>query len=285
MRAWMTAAIASARRVADWPELWLPGALGWVVSVGWIPLLLAVARLPTDAELTFLGARFVTSGAWPWNAVLAGVGLGIVVLVGFAVVAAANATLSAMIDGDAAIVARARRLFTSALVAAAPTVVLLVLLVAVGASIAPGAFNAPEGGGAVLRMLQELAPLLAALTAAVVLGAALAAVIGRGSGPLRGTPRLLVRLGGAGWAQAVIGIGIQVVFLVLSALLLGVLWAPIGLELGGGRIGVATVLLLVGFVAIWLCLVLAGGALHAWSATTWSRLLATGARPNDRWRT
>jgi hypothetical protein len=38
-------------------------------------------------------------------------------------------------------------------------------------------------------------------------------------------------------------------------------------------------------VAIWLCLVLAGGALHAWSATTWSRLLATGARPNDRWRT
>jgi hypothetical protein len=285
MRAWMTAAFASARSVADRPELWLPGALAWVVSVGWIPLLLAVARPPSDAELTFLGARFVTSGAWPWNAVLAGVGLGIVILVGFAVVAAANATLIAMLDGRPATVAAGRRLFVTALVAAVPTMALLVPLVAVGASIAPRAFNAPEGGGAVLRLLQELAPLLAALTVAVVLGAALAAVVGRGSASLRGAPRLLVRLGAAGWAQVAISIGIQVVFLVLSALLLGVLWAPIGSELDSGRIGVATALLLVGFVAIWLCLVLAGGALHAWSATTWSRLLATGARSIDSGRT
>ena len=285
MRAWMTAAIQSARGVADRPELWLPGALAWVVSVGWIPLVLAVARLPTDAELTFLGARFVTSGAWPWNAVLAGVGLGLVILVGFAVVAAANATLMAMLDGRRATIAAARRLFVTALIGAVPTVVLLVLLGAVGASIAPGAFNAPEGGGAVLRMLQQLAPLLAVLTVAIVLGAALAAVIGRGSASLRGAPQLLLRLGRAGWAQVAIGIGIQVIFLVLSALLLRVLWAPIGSELERGRIVVATGLLLVGFVAIWLCLVLAGGALHAWSATTWSRLLATGSRSIDSGRT
>ena len=43
-------------------------------------------------------------------------------------------------------------------------------------------------------------------------------------------------------------------------------------------------LLLVGFVAIWLCLVLAGGALHAWSAATWSRLLA-GPPPMPQQRT
>jgi hypothetical protein len=278
MRAWLSAALASARGVGDRPELWLPGALAWVVSVGWIPLVLTVARLPTDAELTFLGARFVSSGAWPWNAVLAGVGLGIVILVAFAVVAAANASLIAMLDRRPATVAAARRLFATAVVAALPTIVLLVLLVAVGASIAPGAFNAPEGGDAVVRLLQGLAPLLAALTVAIVFGAALAAVIGRGSRSLRQAPGLVVRLGAAGWAQVVIGIGVQVAFLVLSWLLLGVLWAPIGSELERGRIGVATVLLLVGFVAIWLCLLLGGGALHAWSATTWSRLLAPGRR-------
>jgi hypothetical protein len=285
MRAWMTAAFASARGVADRPELWLPGALAWVVSIGWLPLVLAVARLPTDAELTFLGARFVTSGAWPWNAVLAGVGLGILILAGFAIVAVANATLIALVERRPTRVAMARRLFVTALVAAVPTVALLALMVAMGASIAQGAFNAPEAGAAVLRILRQLAPLLAAVAVAVVLGAALAAVVGRGSASLREAPRLVVRMGGAGWAQVAIGIGIQVVFLVLSALLLRVLWAPIGSELEGGQIGVATGLLLVGFVAIWLCLVLAGGALHAWSATTWSRLLATGARSNDRGRT
>ena len=284
MRVWMTAAIASARGVADRPELWLPGALAWLVSVGWIPLVLAVGRLPTDAELTFLGARFVTSGAWPWNAVLAGAGLGVVIILGFAVVAAANASLIAMLDGRAAAVAVARRLFVTAVLAAVPAVVLLVLLVAVGASMAPGAFNAPEGGGAVLRILRQLAPLVVAVTVAAVVGAALAALIGRGSGSLREAPQSFVRVGAAGWAQAGIGIAIQVVFLALSALLLGVLWAPIGSELGRGQIGVATGLLLVGFVAIWLCLVLAGGALHAWSAITWSRLLGTGARSNDRLR-
>ena len=70
----------------------------------------------------------------------------------------------------------------------------------------------------------------------------------------------------------------QLVFLGFCALLLGVLWAPIGAQLAvGGGFDIATGLLLLGFVAIWLCLVFAGGALHAWSAATWSRLLATDA--------
>ena len=40
MRPWLTAAAESARIVADRPDLWLAGALAWVTSVGWIPLLL-----------------------------------------------------------------------------------------------------------------------------------------------------------------------------------------------------------------------------------------------------
>jgi len=87
-----------------------------------------------------------------------------------------------------------------------------------------------------------------------------------------------VTLAAAPAIHAILAFLAQLVFLGFGALLLGVLWVPIGARLaGGGEIDIAIGLLLVGFVAVWLCLVLAGGALHAWSAATWSRLLATDA--------
>jgi hypothetical protein len=283
MRPWLTAAGESARIVAERPDLWLAGALAWVTSVGWIPFVVAVARPPSDAELTFLGARFVTSGAWPMNAVAVGALLVAVVIAAFAVVATANAVLIALLSRRRATVESVRRLFTTALAASVPTAVLLVLLLVVAASIAPGSFNAPDGGGAVPRLLLRLAPILLALGAAIVVGAAFAATAGRGRG-LGDGPRALLQLRRAGWTQVVIGTSLGVAFLGLAALLLGVLWAPIRVRLESGRIGIDVALLLVGFVAIWLCLVLAGGALHAWSATTWSRLLATGSRSFDSGR-
>jgi hypothetical protein len=57
-----------------------------------------------------------------------------------------------------------------------------------------------------------------------------------------------------------------------------VLWAPIGVRLEGEGIGLAAMLLLVGFVAIWLCLVLGGGALHAWGSAAWTRILGAAGR-------
>jgi len=280
MRRWLSVASASARLVSEWPALWLPGALAWVVSVGWIPLLVAVARPPSQAELTFLGARIVTSGAWPWNAVVIVVLAATVVLAAFAVVASANAVLIGLVEERSASGTDALRLLRVALAAAVPGAIVLVLLLAVAASVAPGAFNAPEaeGGGPVLSMVVSLAPIVIGLAAAVVLGAAFAAVASR-TGGLRTARPGLARLGAAGGAQVLWGTAIHVAFLLLAGLLLGVLWAPIGAQLAaGGDIDLATGLLLVGFVAIWLCLVLVGGALHAWSAATWSRLLATGPR-------
>ena len=280
MRRWLSVASASARLVSEWPALWLPGALAWVVSVGWIPLLVAVARPPSEAELTFLGARIVTSGAWPWNAVVIVVLAATVVLAAFAVVASANAVLIGLVEERSASGTDALRLLRVALAAAVPGAIVLVLLLAVAASVAPGAFNAPEaeGGGPVLSMVVSLAPIVIGLAAAVVLGAAFAAVASR-TGGLRTARPGLARLGAAGGAQVLWGTAIHVAFLLLAGLLLGVLWAPIGAQLAaGGNIDLATGLLLVGFVAIWLCLVLVGGALHAWSATTWSRLLAAGPR-------
>ena len=285
MRRWLEAATASAQFVSERPALWLPGALAWVASVGWIPLLVAVARPPSDAELTFLGARIVTSGAWPWNAALIGVLATTVVVVAFAVVAVANAAILDLVDGRSPKAETAGRLLGITLIAALPGTIIFVVLLAVAASVAPGAFNAPEDrGGPVLRTIIGVAPLIVGLAIAIVLGAAFAAVAAR-TGGMRSAGRRLALVGGAGWAQVVLGTLIHAAFLLLAALLLGVLWAPIGVELGvSGGIDIATALLLVGFVAIWLCLVLAGGALHAWSAATWSRLLA-GPPPMPQQRT
>jgi hypothetical protein len=275
MRRWLRAAAASTQLVSERPALWLPGSLAWVSSVGWIPLLVAVAHPPSDAELIFLGARIVTSGAWPWNAVLIGALATAVVVVAFAVVAVANAALLGLVEGRPPGLRAAGRLLGISLVAAVPGTIIFVGLLAVAASVAPGAFNAPEDrGGGVLGTIIGVAPVIVGLTIAVVLGAAFAAVAARTRG-IRGAGRRLALVGGAAWAQVVFSTLVHVAFLFLAALLLGVLWAPIGGELGiSGGIDIATALLLVGFVAIWLCLVLAGGALHAWSAATWSRLLA-----------
>ena len=285
MRRWRAAAVASFRLASERPELWLPGALAWIVSVGWIPFVVAVSRPPSVAELTFLGAGIVTSGAWPWNAILIGAGCVAVVVLAFIVSAGANAVLIALLGRRAASVGDLRRLLAVNLVAALPaalsTFVVLVALV----SVAPREFNAPDpAGGPVVQTMLRLAPYLALLILTAAAGAAVSAVAGRlaiggGSGltgALRSAPGLALRAEVA--AQALNAFLVQVGFLAFGTLLLSVLWAPIGAQLAaGGGIDVATGLLLVGFVAIWLCLVLAGGAVHAWSAATWSRLIATDA--------
>jgi hypothetical protein len=281
MAAWLAAASSSARLVSERPDLWLPGALAWIASVGWLPLVVAVARPPTVAELTFLGARIVTSGAWPWNAVGIAVVATVAVLAAFLVVAAANAALIATLGDRGASHAGVGRVLAIDLLAAVPAAVLVAALLVATATIATGIFNAPQDGsaGPVLRIGIRLAPILVGLAVAVVVGAAFAAVAARSEG-LRSGGRRLVRLGQAALVHVLAATAAGVGYLALGALLLSVLWAPIGAQLGvRGEFDLATGLLLVGFVAIWLCLVLAGGALHAWSATTWSRLLAAAPRP------
>ncbi|MEA2651966.1 MAG: hypothetical protein QOI85_1687, partial [Chloroflexota bacterium] len=140
MRRWRDAAAASMRLVSERPELWLPGALAWIASVGWIPFVVAVARPPSVAELTFLGARIVTSGAWPWNAVLIGSSVVALALVAFGVTAAANAVLIALLARRDPSVGDARRILAVNLVVAVPAALsALVVLVALS-TIAPREF-------------------------------------------------------------------------------------------------------------------------------------------------
>ncbi len=284
MRRWLSVASASARMVSERPALWLPGALAWVASVGWMPLLVAVARPPSQAELTFLGARIVTVGR---VAVERGGDRG-----------ARRDRRARRVRGggvrqrgadrpgrrSAAHRGRTRwRLLRIALAAAVPGAIVLVFLLAVGASVAPGAFNTPdtEGGGPVLSLVASLAPHLHRSCRRGRAGCRSrrrwrAATGGSADAPGAG----LARIGAAGWAQVALGDGDpRRASCFSSGCLLGVLWAPIGAQLAvGGDFDLATALLLVGFVAIWLCLVLAGGALHAWASASWSRLLAAGPR-------
>jgi len=270
--------------VADLPTLWLPGALAWTVVLGWMPLVVAVARPPTQAELTFLGAGIVTSGAWPANALLAGgVALG-VVLLAFGLVAAANATLTAILVGRSPTFRDTGRLLRIGIVASLPLAVAAGAFVVAAALIAPREFNDPQpaSGGPVVGTALRVAPIIGLVIAAAVAGSVTAAVAGwhamrrdlSAFGSLRAVPRSLVGLGLAAAAHVVATVAAHAAYLLLAGLLLSVLWAPIGAGLeSGAAIGFTAGVLLVGFVAIWLCLVLAGGALHAWSAMTWSRLL------------
>ena len=285
MRRWRDAARGSMRVVSERPDMWLPGALAWVSSIGWIPFVVAVVRPPTVAELTFLGAGIVSSGSWPWNAVIiGGAAVGLVILA-FALVATANAVLIGLIERRATSGGDIGRIFVVSLVAALPAALAVMVVSVAAVTIAQRAFNAPDpSGGPVMRMVTGLAPYLALLGLTIAAGAAFAAVAGRlavrrGNGvlrALRSAPAIAVRAASASHAMVVLAA--QLVFLCFSTLLLGVLWAPIGAQLtSGGGFDIVIGLLLVGFVAIWLCLVLAGGALHAWSAAAWSRLLAADA--------
>jgi hypothetical protein len=281
-RTWPSAAGASARLVSERPELWLPGGLAWLATVGWLPFVVAVVRPPTAAELTFLGARLVTAGAWPWNAVAIVAAVLLVVVVGATAAAAGNAVLIALVDRRPPSPADVPRLLTVTMVSGIPAAIAVVLLVIATAGVAMREFNAPDpAGGPVLGTMVAVAPFLVVLGAALAVGAVFSAiaarlVMGRGT-PIRSAVRqaagLAVRRAPA--AHALVSVLAQLLFVAFAAILLTVLWEPIGDALASrGGFDVPTGLLLVGFVAIWLCLVLAGGALHAWSAATWSRLIA-----------
>ena len=282
MRRWIAAAGGSLREVADRPLLWLPGALAWLTTVGWVPFVLAVVRPPTVAELTYLGSRFWTSGMWPWNAVLVAAGAVALAVVALSLASAANAVLLAAAAGRRASTRDAGSLLVLALLGAVP-VAFCALAIAVGViAVGPAEFNRPQAEtGPIVRTLARLAPLLVFSGLLAVVASTLAGIAGRGAiragDPAAGVaavPGVVRRAGSAGLvhaaAAAVVGLG----HLVLTGLLLAVLWAPIGAGLASGAgIDFAAGLLLVGFVAIWLCLVLAGGAVHAWASMTASALL------------
>ena len=269
--------------MADRPALWLPGALAWLCTIGWAPFVVAVVQPPSVVELTYLGSGFWTSGFWPLNALLVAAGLVAVAVLSLAAASAGNAMLVAAAEERAPAALDVGRLLGLALIGAIPVAICLLAIGIGTVAVGPAEFTRPEADpDPVVRIGIRLAPLLV-LTVLVAIGSStLAGLAGRGamraadaSAGLGAVPRLARRAGRAGLVHLAASTGVGLVTLVLVGMLLTVLWAPIRAALdAGATVDLAGGLLLVGFVAIWLCLVLAGGAVHAWASVTATFLLS-----------
>ena len=286
---WAGRLLAAARVVSDHGELWLPGALATMSSIGWLPFVLAVVPAPSDGDLAFLASSIVLAPNFPLNVILSAGALICVALSASVLSATGEAVLLRAIDrlrgvapGSRSIDDEAARLWLIRLLASLPALAVAFAALAVVAGVAPGEYQSPDlGQGPLLvRLARDVWPLLVIELAAIVLGQALAAGAVRASiGPpqtsvrgalgagLRGLLHPLRRVAMAAAMDVALG-----AWLVVTWALLRVLWTPIGRHVGDGTLLTpGSVALLVGFVAIWLCLVAGGGVLHAWSST-WSSL-------------
>jgi len=149
------------------------------------------------------------------------------------------------------------------------------------AAVAAAEFGAPDiGGPLLLRIIRQLIPLLVAFAVLTLVGqafgaAALRRAMGRDALPVGAALRRGLRDLGARPLRR-LGLALastltDLLALVIATALLRVLWAPIRVELAAGQlVSPQALLLLVGFVAVWLALVLAFGALHTWVSAWWS---------------
>jgi hypothetical protein len=281
---WLRNAAAAAGMAADRPGLWPAAALGSLAYLAWLPLVLTVAPLPRASDLAFLGARLLGSGAFPWNILLLAMLATLAVLVACLLAALAEAALlraAGLGTPHRSLARETEAAFSVLLIAALPAVAVAAALVSGIAAVAPAEFGAPDiGGPLLLRIVRHLIPLLVALAVLTLVGqaygaAALRRAVGPGALPVgaalrRGlrdvAARPLRRLG-----LALASMVTDLLALALATALLAVLWAPIRAELAAGHLlSPRASLLLLGFVAVWLALVLAFGALHAWVSAWWS---------------
>ena len=290
---WFGNAAAAARVVADRGDLWLPGALGALPYLGWLPLVVTVGAFPRTSDLAFMGAGLISSSLFPLNVILISIVAALAVLVACLIASLAEASLlraQGLGTPNRSLAREVEVTFSVMLLAVLPAVAVGAALVSGVAAVAPAEFGAPDLGiPFAVRIALRLAPLLAAFILLTLLGQAFAAAalrraIGTDARPVGEAAKAALgdllnnRLRRFGLAVAAFVADLGA--LALAVALLRVLWAPIGADLGSGDLVSPTaLLLLVGFVAIWLAVILAFGALHVMFSTWWS--LETGALPGE----
>ena len=300
--------VAAVRLASDHAELWLPAALAAMSAIGWLPFVLAVVPLPLDGDLAFFLSSLVLSPSFPVNVVLPAAALFCAVLSATLLSATGEAVLLRGINrlrglalSDRSVDEEAARVWLIGLLAALPAFAVAVALLAMMAAVAPGEYQSPDlGRGPLLvRIALDVWPLFVLQVAAIAIGQAFAAGSVRASVDTGRTSiglALLVGLRGLlhrPLRRVAIAVAIGVVlaaWLVLTWALLRILWIPIGRQAeSGALLTPASAALLVGFVAIWLCLVAGAGMLHAWSSTWWSLEVGVpgmgtpSAGGGDRW--
>ena len=295
LRGWMMRAALAARLAANRADLWIPGAVSALAFLAWLPLLVVVAGSPRTSDVAFLGAGLFSSSAYPWNVLLLASTATLLVVTAFGFAALGEAAvLRGLRHGDdrQTLAHDTVAILAVLLVAALPAAIAVAIAVAATAAIVPAEFGAPDLGGSLLaRILGSLTPYVVFLAAAILLGQAVgAAAIRRAVGP--GSQRIGLALRGAlvdvlrhptrRLGLALTGTLAELLAVGVTFALLRILWEPLAEDLAAGwLLTPASLSLLVGFVAIWLALVLTAGALHAWVSAWWSAELAQEAGGGD----
>jgi hypothetical protein len=286
---WFRHGAIAVRLAADRADLWLPGALGALTYLAWLPLVITVAAVPRTSDLAFLGAGLLSSALFPLNVFLIATIAALGVLTACLIAALAEVSLlraTGLGTPDRSMTRELEVTFSVMLVAALPAVAVGAALISGVAAVAPAEFGAPDlGVPLALRIALRLAPLLAAFALLAWLGQAFGAVaLRRAVGPaalpvgeaVKAALRDLIQRPMRRLGLALTSFLADLVAVAIAVALLRALWAPIGAELAGGQLlSPAALLLLVGFVAIWLVVILAFGALHVWFSSWWS--VETGA--------
>ncbi len=255
--------------------------LASLVYVGWLPLLLVVAP-PDGNDLEYFGISLITSGFYPLNVVA----LSVAAVAGFILLAllaaVAETALVGLLRGRP--VAGASRMAWSGLaillVATLPVLVAGTALVMAIVSVAPGVYISPDVETPVLlRLAWTVLPHLVAVGAAILVGqsfggvALRVAALGSGrdtTGAIRAGFRRLVRDPFGPLGVALVGWVKDLLLVVGGYLLLSGPWSAVGDRLSGGPpLRPEALLLLVGFVGIWLAVLIVGGALHAFVSAWW----------------
>lgn len=290
--AWAQGAVVAAATAADRPELWIPGALATMAFLGWLPFMLAVAVLPSPGDLAFWGADLATAESFPLNVVLLVVSALLVMIAASILVASGEVALQRAIGrilrlrpADRSLDDAAARLWVVEVVTAVPALAALAATALGVVAVAPGEYQSPDIGGPLpVRIAEHIWPFVAVALVALVVGVAWGAAAQRAA--VGAERRSLASALAEGLAAvlrhpvrrlglALATLAVLAAWLAATWALLHLLWSPIGRDLGSGALlDGGTPLLLIGFVAIWLCLVAAGGALHGWASAWWTLELA-----------
>jgi hypothetical protein len=290
MLGWLQRGAEAAQLASDRSDLWPAGSLAWLAYIGWLPLVVVLGQ-PDSNDLAFLGVSLYTSSAFPLNVVA--LVAGAVALFGLLCLLAALAEVALMRSADASTSQTSLgrmtvTAFAITLVSAMPAVLAATGVFAGLISVAPTVYQSPDIGTPVLlRLAAQLLPLLLLFVLGLLVGQAFGGIAIRrahASGEsvassLAFSARRLIRMPWTWLGVAGAGMLADAISLLFTFSLLRVLWAPIGVSLADGLLAhPATLLLLLGFVTIWLALLLIAGALHVAVSAWWAMELARGHR-------
>jgi hypothetical protein len=267
--------LAAARTAADQTELWIPGAIVSFAFAGWVVFLAVVAAPADENDVLFLGIRLAASPWWPWNlvalvaAILSGIGT-MLLAIAFGEVALQKGLSERRRDE---IPASVPRVMAALGLPGGAVLVVAAGLVWVASPAFTEAFTQPDRTAPyLLRVAAAAFPALLALAAAVVAAQAVGAVAVRR--PWRVALVTLRRRAHRLVPQAAVTMALFLAAQLTTLMVLDALWRPLSERLAAGGLSEpSTPILLLGFVWIWLVLVILAGVIQVWIAAWWNREL------------